>query len=271
MISDLHTTFYNATILVTIPVLVATIVWLKHQDTIFEATILCDLVTMQILATLGATVSGLLFINSEEKTNKAKRPPDKCEIWISIRRKPIWITSSTIISFALYIQCLKVIRGSLPDASLFGELTSACHVYGVIVPNIPWDLSSLTTHSQLPSDYTEASGRVGGYMIITIIAIILYGIILFLCYFILSNYAFVNAICTIGLSWAAWHYVSRIQTMRNVLRESSSFEFVDDQWGFGQVLSLFVWLPAVWTLVSLVLTASQIWHLSGVANQADDV
>jgi hypothetical protein len=66
----------------------------------------------------------------------------------------------------------------------------------------------------------------------------------------------VSSLCCAGLTGGATYYLVEMQRKRQIIRDIAGQEFEDDQWGFGQVLAIFIWIPVCVAMTSVVFRVS---------------
>ena len=238
-LEDLHKDFLNATIFIALPVAVATIAYLKQVDFLFEVTFLYYLTTMQFLALLGTALAGIIF--APENLEKRPRP------WVE---QSVVTTLSCILSFGLYLGALEWIRESSVPQSLLPQLISACQAYGKIVPSLP-SFTKLSFHiinKLYTTIYTKVMLPLGG--LIVILGCVGY---YFRAFMLVLAHPVSNALVTLAFSIGMLYCLIVMQVKRNAMRAVAGPAYQDNNWGFGQILSVFVWIPIAFKIFLWVL------------------
>ncbi len=246
--------------------LVATIVYLKQVEFLFEITFLYYLTTFQFLALLGTALAGLIFVE-KSKEEEAR----------SYIEQSIVTTLSCILSFGLYLGSLKWTRASGVLTALLPELLAACKAYGKIVPSIPSG-TKVKPYSWNNLTETQKHALIAGSVLDTIFPFLYLGIGFLGCWIIYSILKwlalailepFVNMVFTLAFSIGTLFCLVQMQAKRNAMRAIAGLDYGDDKWGFGQVISVFVWLPIalkilMWILELLIVSLSM-YNISNMA------
>ncbi|PMD54129.1 uncharacterized protein K444DRAFT_667755 [Hyaloscypha bicolor E] len=288
LLQDTHKEFLGATILIALSVLVATIVYVRHSHPIFEVTFLYYLATMQFLALLGTALSALQFCDwdvepqaatSTDSTAPASGPVDGTQpakgrrrpnlekqrgevekIWEKWTEQPVITTVACIIGFGLYLGCLSWIRGQSISLSFLPELASSCSTYGRIVPHIPpatspapkinWGLlHHMWTHIRAPGNFFVC-------LIFVLIILCAVAAVLFLAYLAFATLVFLlvnpysNSLFTLAFAIGVLFFTGQMQVKRNNLKKVVGKQYTDGEWGFGQIVAIFVWMPTTLRLIA---------------------
>jgi hypothetical protein len=136
-------------------------------------------------------------------------------------------------------------------------LLSACGSYGKIVPGIPAVHANGTAVVQFlfnwpPKDKKTSKGNyiVAWVMIGPILLIVAIFITLYVASLLFMALAFLlvvppgNFLITLGFGIGVLFCLARMQENRLLIRRLAGTGFQDDHWGFGQVISVFVWIPS---------------------------
>jgi hypothetical protein len=225
-LEDLHKDFLNASIFIALPVAVATIAYLKEVDFLFEVTFLYYLTTMQFLALLGTALAGIIF--ATENLEKAPRP------WVE---QSVVTTLSCILSFGLYLGALKWIQESSVPESLLPQLISACQAYGKIVPSLP---SGTKPSSHVVNELYTALDAMDAIPLVGLAVIFLCVGYFFRALILVLAHPVSNALVTLSFSIGMLYCLIVMQAKRNAMRAVAGPAYQDDNWGFGQILSVFV-------------------------------
>jgi len=249
-LQDLHRDFLNASIFITLPVSVATIVYLKQVEFLFEVTFLYYLTTMQFLALIGTALAGLVFAEKNLK-----------DVVRSYIEQSIITALSCTLSFGLYLGSLKWTCASKVLAALLPELLDACQAYGKIVPSVPsgTKVTPYSWHNPTPA---RKNALIASSVLDILFPFLYFGIGFIVCWIIYSILKwlalavlepFYNMIFTLAFSIGTLFCLVQMQAERDAMRAIAGPDYGDDKWGFGQVISVFVWLPIAFKLLLWIL------------------
>lgn len=234
-LEDLQDTFMDVCAQFSITVAVAAVVRFRQHAPFYETAFLRSLTTMQLLSLLSsAVITGI---------------PRKRKDWERITV----ICLYGIIDFAFYMGLIGGLVASQASWETISELSDSCAEYGKIVPgyeHIP------KAHVHLPhlSAKQIFLGRSGASWRFNMI---IFGLSL------AGAAAFVVAACiifcvgylltrkngpilgTMSLAFAIGTIVELVEMerTRGVMKEVTGPDFEDNQWGFGQVIALLLWVP----------------------------
>ena len=62
----------------------------------------------------------------------------------------------------------------------------------------------------------------------------------------------VSSLCCAGLTGGATYYLVEMQRKRQSLRDVAGKDFKDDEWSFGQILAVFVWVPVGVAIITVI-------------------
>lgn len=286
-LEDLYHQFFYAMVLVVVPVLVASIVYLRQGAALYEVTYIYYLTTMQFLALFGTALAGAVF-NWDRKNSKTIDKKDKPEDDVTERiiftgddrgvldalSFGAIVTVACILGFGLYLGSLKWIRDSTVSPDLARGLVSACEDYGSIVPAIPttninWQAVGLAFRPWRYEPDQDPNGKthfIVSWVFLAPIVVVCCAIAIGFCVvglawvlgmiFLLLSFPFSNFFITLAFTIGTMYCLVHMQENRGMIRALAGPQFQDDRWGFGQVLAVFVWTP---------LSANLLLWLAGLA------
>ncbi|KAH6702757.1 hypothetical protein BKA61DRAFT_196191 [Leptodontidium sp. MPI-SDFR-AT-0119] len=292
-VEELHKSFFQSLALVSLPVNLATLIYLRKTRFLFEATFLYWLNTMQVLSLCSTVVTLGLFLVSEDdvetkkkertqhndvKTNEESTSGDRTFLaYIGV--------FCCVISIAISLAVGGYIAKSILAFSFLPELVSACGTYGTIIPKIPKKIkvpppsANFFAWSAKPanalSDWMFKGLKEYGLSFVRLLKIVV-GMIAITLYEVLLAIALVLIPCGVvfligeiwdqlaqlvvqavvfpltyvlvplGLSIGMVYCLVQMQIDRNSMRSILGKSYIDDQWGFGQIVSIFVWFQVIW-------------------------
>lgn len=219
-------------------------------------TFLYYLTTFQFLGLLGTALAGLIFVEANEEQEAR-----------SFLEQSVATTLSCILSFGLYLGSLKWTRASGVLAALLPELLAACKAYGKIVPSVPSG-TKVEPYSWNNLTETQKHALVAGSVLDFIFPFFYLGIGILGCWIVYSILKWlalaileplVNMVFTLAFSIGTLFCLVQMQAKRNAMRAIAGPDYGDNKWGFGQVISVFVWLPIalkilLWILELLIVS-----------------
>jgi hypothetical protein len=237
-IVDLQSAFLDASAQFTIPVAIAAVVRLKQSAPLYEITFLESLTSMQFLALLSTSVATGIGL-------KYQSP-----------KRIIVIILYSVIDFSLYISIVVYLRTSKGRWESLKELSQACSTYGSnLLPGFVYYHNTLSMPLQPPSlapkliDFKNKKGwRNWGIIMALVIATVAGILVLYLSFLWLRKALRERStsslgILSLGLSAGMVYYAIQMELERNGMRSVLGSDFEDDQWGFGQVVALCLWVP----------------------------
>ncbi|TFK67424.1 hypothetical protein BDN72DRAFT_859158 [Pluteus cervinus] len=235
---QLQDTFTDASAQFTISVSVAMIVRIKQGAPLYEITFLHALTSMQFLGLLSVLVASAA--TAKEKTG---------------RRAALLILYG-LVDFGFYMGLVGFLRTSKASWSHIQELGTACEGYGTILPGFTYAKSANFPNMSVnwKSDFNphhfahnlEIMGIVVGFILAGALGVCLTALICKGLYevFRAANTAWLGFI-SFGFTPGVLFFLVEMERTRSVMRSLTGSEFQDNQWGFGQVVSLFLWIPLV--------------------------
>ncbi|KAF9482044.1 hypothetical protein BDN70DRAFT_930317 [Pholiota conissans] len=247
-LEKLQNQFHDISAQFTIPVSVAAIVRYRQHASFYELDFLHSLLTMQFFSLLSSSVVAGVF--AERK---------------SIMRIIVLVIYG-LLDFALYMILIKGLITSQPRWKTLDDLAEACSAYSQIFPwiqHIPTsDVLLHITTKQFFKPFNKTAWKYGliifGFVLAGIIGLFLAVIILALLYKALtSKDARFLGLISLGLSVGMLVEVVQMERTRNIMKEVTGLDFLDNEWGFGQIISLFLWVP---------LGLQSIYNVIGILN-----
>jgi hypothetical protein len=253
-LEKLQDTFMDISAQFSITVAIAAVIRSYQHPPYYELAFLRSLITMQFLSLLATAVT--IGICKKHKDPLTTRPvSDTSEEGRKERKGAPRITVIIIyslIEFGCYVGLLGRLRVSKASWTTLSELNEACKAYSHIVPwsvYIPPPLH--LPHIGSARDYF---GKKGVKFVWTIIGLCLAAIV---CLFIAAGVLFLLAsvllsqkeilVGPISLAFSVGMLVAtvKMEHTRQIMKAVTGVEFQDNQWGFGQVIALFLWVPLI--------------------------
>lgn len=256
----LQQSFIDANAGFAIPVAVAAIVRIKQQHVPFyELAFLEPLLTMQFLSLLSISLAHAVV-----GSKGSARSPARVTVMVVC----------CLAEFALYMGLVGSLRTSETTWAAIQELGSACSSYGAVLPGFEYFEGQLPTDAvpDLPSPFPQFLNTEGWKKGLAIFGLSLAGIaglavlaaiVLVLGLLIVEEREPVTVgLLSLGLSIGSLYCAVQMSRKRDAMRIISGGEFQDNEWGFGQVIAIFLWVPLL--LHALNLTISEFVHLQDV-------
>jgi len=249
-ISDVHDTFLDINAQFSIPVAIAAVIRFHQNAPFYELAFLRALTTMQFMSLLSISVTAGLF-KDEGKDFEFKRGTKRIVI----------IVLYGILEFGFYIGLIAGLIANQSSFTTISELSSACGAYGHI---FPWIKQLPIAHIHLPKisakDFFNPASKSGwrfgliitGFIIAGCLALILACCV---CYFLLysgskifrgrGRWRFAAIPISLAFAIAMLVELGELERLRNIMKTVAGDDFEDNEWGFGQVIALFLWLPLI--------------------------
>jgi hypothetical protein len=237
-----------------ITVAIAAVIRIKQSALFYKLTFLRHLTTMQFLSLLSTSVAVGLF----------ERPYRR-----GIQRILI-VTLYGILEFGFYMGLVGSLIASNVSWMAITNLSNAWNSYGRI---FPW-----TKHVHFPpprkinlpkisaKEYFNPFSKKGWKFSLIIFRLVIAGtvglilaglVITALCYGIYGLFhvlrgktaRFLVVLISLGLTIGMLVELAAMERTRNIMTETTGADFQDNQWGFGQVIALFLWMPLCIQLV----------------------
>ncbi|KDR77333.1 hypothetical protein GALMADRAFT_442853 [Galerina marginata CBS 339.88] len=231
----LQDAFLDVSAQFSIPVAVAAVIRFRQHAPFYEIAFLRSLTTMQFLSLLSTTVTSGIF-------NERK---DALRITV--------LVFYGLLEFGFYMGLIGGLRTSKQSWETLTELSEACKAYNHI---LPWFAYIPPPSLHLPhitaKQYFNPFSKQGAGFAAIIFGFIVAGVIaLLIAIAILGGLAAilisqeVKILGPISLAFTIGMLVEVVQMehTRDVMRAVTGPEFQDNQWGFGQVIALFLWAP----------------------------
>ncbi|KZP25982.1 hypothetical protein FIBSPDRAFT_1041064 [Athelia psychrophila] len=252
----LHDAFLDAIAQFSVPVAVATVIRFRQNPPFYEIVFMQSLVTMQFLSLLATAVAAGIF--------DERKSPTRITV----------ICVYGLVDFGFYMGLLGGLRTSVARWDAINELGDACQAYGTILPGfqaikkLRWLLPHVNWGDDSFSDsfsFTESAndmaedkmaGIIIGFILAGIICLgIVVGVGWLLWEMFRRKYIPPIGLVSLGLSIGMLVELARMEQARTVMQNITGSDFADNEWGFGQIVSLFLWVPmcaqAMYCLLSL--------------------
>jgi len=239
VLKELHDAFLDVSAQFNIPVAIAAIIRFRKHAPIYELAFLRSLTTMQFLSLLSTAITTGVF-----ETRKH-------HLRITI------IVLYSLIEFGFY---MGLIGGLQNEASweTIHALSDACKEYGDILPYIL--LPHITAKQFFNSlrDRGKFAGIIAGFLVAGLLALCLVACIIVALHNrspkdqqqkvparSLNHRQRELLVGLMSLAFTIGMLVELVQMerTRNDMKSVTGAEFQDNQWGFGQIISLFLWVP----------------------------
>jgi hypothetical protein len=255
-LAKLQDGFLDASAQFSIPVAIATVVRLKQSAPLYEITFLQSLTSMQFLALLSTSVAtGIVGIKSKS--------------W----KRVVVIVLYSLIDFGLYMALVGYLRTSKASWESLKELSKACNAYGTnLLPGFVY----FQTNNPFPhitakeyfTPFNKKGGKFAGILIGFVTAgvvglILLFGIVVGLVMIFVEQSALGLGLLSLGLSAGMIYFTTQMENKRTHMKRILGAEFQDDQWGFGQVLALCLWVPLLLQSLLAILGKHDIFFRAG--------
>ncbi|KAF7979988.1 hypothetical protein HWV62_40072 [Athelia sp. TMB] len=230
-LEELHDTFLDVSAQFSIPVAVAAVVRFRQDPPFYEITFMHSLLTMQFLSLLSTAITAGIF---------------------ETRKKPMRIAVICLyglIEFGFYMGIVGGLRTNRVRWEAIDQLGEACKAYGTLLPGfeeIP-RLRQIRIGAMMGS--AGSYGWKGvfiviGFFLLGIVGLFVAGGIIFGLLMVLSS----KDIWVLGLTSFAFTIgtlveMGQMERTRTLMQAITGADFGDNQWGFGQVVSLFLWVP----------------------------
>ncbi|KAF2671883.1 hypothetical protein BT63DRAFT_452387 [Microthyrium microscopicum] len=251
LLEDLETiqdAFLDINAQFSIPVAIAAIVRLHQGASLYEIAFLESLLTMQFLSVLATSLT-LLARND----------------FIASKKRTAVVVIYVMAEFVFLMALAGTLSTSQSKVEALHDLVAACKPYSPLKPgfvhitpvNVP-HISAKQYFSFKTKDWKQtmkAVWTVIGLVLAAFVALCLAGAILFGMVQKLQESKrrmMWHAVVSIGLFAGIIYNTTQMEIKRHALRELVGMDFMDNQWGFGQVVAVFLWVPflvqAFWIL-----------------------
>ncbi|KAF7979971.1 hypothetical protein HWV62_40038 [Athelia sp. TMB] len=233
-LEELHDGFLDVSAQFSIPVAVGAVTRFLQKPPFYEITFMHSLLTMQFLSLLSTAVTAGIF-----ETRKS-----------SMRITVICLYG--LLEFGFYMGLVGGLRTSGARWDAIDQLGEACKTYGTLLPGfeeIP-KLHGIVPHATV-KEFFNGSNRgyrafwtVVGLILAAIAAlIVLAGTIWGLRWLFINKDIRLLGLMTLAFTVGTIVELGMMERTRSIMQAITGAEFGDNQWGFGQVVSLFLWVP----------------------------
>lgn len=227
-ISTFQDSFTDISAQFSIPVAIAAFIRIFQQPSVYELAFLQALVLSQATG-LFATISTSFLIEG----SRAREP-----LRLNVIR--LYFILQAGLTIIVTVAPGMLVSGNHADTATFSDLKTACRAFAQIFP-------ATITFKTILIVYFIVLG-------VCILALLVIGIRR---YFPKHVALHCNWIPSIPLHWRKWFYLATsvalsalaivmlvdMERIRHRMSKASGSQFQDNQWGFGQVVSLFLWAP----------------------------
>jgi hypothetical protein len=167
-------------------------------------------------------------------------------------RRILVIVLYSIVEFGFYMGLVGYLRTSKASYSTVRELATACRAYDPIRPGFEY----IPTHHPFPSisfkDYVNPFNKKGwkfggilfGFILVAIVGLVIAAVILTLLFYaIRAKQPIVLGLICLALTIGTVYCTAQLEYKRDVMKSVTGPDFEDNQWGFGQIIALFLWAP----------------------------
>lgn len=242
----LHDTFLDISAQFSIPVAIAAVIRFRQHAPFYELEFLRSLTTMQFLSLLCTAVTTGIF--------EERKSPQRIFI----------VVIYGIVDFGFYMGLIGGLRTNRGEWAMLTELSEACKSYSHILPwsayipapnmhlfklgHISKAKTAVEDFFDIPVDASE--WRIIGIIIGFIFAFILSIFLLIgLVYLLKSQELVFLAPISLAFAIGSLVEVAQMERTRDIMKDLAGQDFLDDQWGFGQVIALFLWTPLCMQIV----------------------
>lgn len=242
-LAALHDTFLDISAQFSISVVIAAVIRVRQRAPFYELAFLRPLTTMQFLSLLSTSVTVGLFEDPFRR---------------GIQRIFI-ITLYGFLEFGFYMGLIGSLIANNSSWATMTELSTACKNYGQIFPwikHIP-PPGKLNLPKISAKDYFNPFSKKGwkfsliifGLIMAGIAGLILAGVILYfgvpLLFKVLRGRKVRILVIPMSMAFTIGMLVELVEMerTRNTMKEITGPDFQDNQWGFGQVIALGLWVP----------------------------
>ncbi|KAJ4024713.1 hypothetical protein NW752_003263 [Fusarium irregulare] len=219
-LAEIHITALQTTVFLACPIAVASIIDLKRRPTLFEARFVYYLNIMELLAAC-VLVSTMVL----------RREGD--EAFPIETRETITLVLGLTIQLGLSIGVIHWVDRRSLSAKEVRAFVTACERSGVVVPIPPRDWANKYNKS--------LKGFLGVLLLISIGAAV--GIYLLIAKSKSKSRPVWLCLVSTGLATGVAYSFAKMHLARVELARLSKNDYADNEWGFGQIVALFAWVP----------------------------
>jgi hypothetical protein len=173
-----------------------------------------------------------------------------------------------IVDFIFLVVIFAFLRTTKASWITIQELSNTCTGYESISPGFVYaqphniGLSNLVFKEYYDGSNSKKGWTILGLVLAGFAALVIGGYILIVIYRIFKarHPSFLRPIA-LGLSCGVIYEMSQLQQKRQIMKTVSGTAFVDNHWGFGQVIAIFLWIPlliqALYYTCSILPTSCQ--------------
>jgi hypothetical protein len=232
-LQQVQDSFLDVSAQFSIPVAIAAVVRLYQSPPFFEISFLQSLTTMQFLSLLSTAIATVVAMPKHKD-----------------KRRILVISLYIIVHFVFLMVIVAFLRTTKSSWTTIQELSDACTGYESISPGFVYPqphnigLSNLTFKEYYESSNSKKNLIILGLVLAGFAALVIAGYILIVLYHIFKarHPGFLGPIA-LGLSCGVIYEMSQLQRKRQIMKAVTGTDFVDNQWGFGQVIAIFLWVP----------------------------
>jgi len=242
---------------------------------------------MQFMSFLSVSVTSGLFNKHDDEDSRSCVTHGTSQKGNEPRykRSPMRVTVIVlygILQFGFYIGLIKGLTENVSSWTTINELSTACVAYGhifpwsrllhvahvgfpsVSAPRVASSKTSLKHSDPLEKLLRTRRGRfIGAIFGILFAAIVSLVIAVYTAFYI--GYAIVYGLLTILRAEGPWRVavipislafaiamlveLAEMEKLRNIMKTIAGDDFEDNQWGFGQIIALFLWVPLIFQLI----------------------
>lgn len=243
-IASLHGTFLDISAQFSIPVAIAAVIRLRQNAPFYELAFLRSLTTMQFLSLLSTFVTVGLFDEPHRRH----------------RQRIFIIVLYGLLEFGFYMGLIGSLVTNKSSWVSISEFSEACKAYSQIFPWIKYIPSpkKINLPHITAKDYFNPFSKKGwkfsliifGFVIAGILGLILAALIVifllpFLYYALRGKEGARWLVIPMSLAFTIGmlEQLARMEKTRAVMKGITGTDFQDNQWGFGQVIAIFLWMP----------------------------
>ncbi|RBR18130.1 uncharacterized protein FIESC28_06196 [Fusarium coffeatum] len=234
-LAGIHIKALQTTLLLACPIAVASIIDLKRRSTLFEARFIYYLNFMELLAAC-VLVSTMVVHTGED------------EAFLIETRETITLVLGIVMQIGLSTGVMHWVDRRSLSAKDVRAFVTACERSGVVVP-IP------------PSDWANKYNKnLRSFLIVLLLISIVAAVAI---YMLIANFKSKSRsvwLCLVsaGLASGVAYSFAKMHLARVDLARFSKNGYADNEWGFGQIVALFAWVPLLVELsIPLLISGSR--------------
>ena len=242
-LASLHDAFLNISAQFSISVAIAAVIRVRQRAPFYELAFLRPLTTMQFLSLLSTSITVGLF---EDPYRRGAQP-----IFI--------VVLYGFLEFGFYMGFIGSLIANSSSWAVMTELSGACKNYGHIFPWIKYipPPGKINLPKISAKEYFNPFSKKGWRYSMTIWGLVMAGIAalviaILILYFgipvvfkVLRGRKARFLVIPMSLAFIIGMLVelAEMERTRSAMKEITGSDFQDNQWGFGQVIALFLWMP----------------------------